>query len=89
MKKIDSESLKRGRRGSLEIPEPRVKTNHFTIGKSPKTTGITNVLTGRPKRTSQQGVLNSKNFQLRITVLSNPAKNCPIDIPNNSCLQVQ
>ena len=61
MKKIDSESLKRGRRGSLEIPEPLHKTSHFTIGKSPKTTGITNVLTGRPKRTSQQGISETAN----------------------------
>ena len=44
------------RRPSLEIPEPTLKTNYFTIGKSPKNAGISNVVTGRPKRTSQQGI---------------------------------
>ena len=39
------------RRSSLEIPEPALKTSHFTIGNS--SNGISNVQIGRPKRTSQ------------------------------------
>ena len=41
------------RRSSLEIPEPALKTGHFTIGNSSKNNEISNVQIGRPKRTSQ------------------------------------
>lgn len=49
-------SLKRAgsrRRSSLEIPEPALKTSHFTIGNSSRNKEISNVQIGRPKRTSQ------------------------------------
>ena len=41
------------RRSSLEIPEPALKTNHFTVGNSSRNNVISNIQNGRPKRTSQ------------------------------------
>lgn len=51
---LNTENPKMGRRASSEIPEPALKTSHFTIGNSPKTSSFPNEqLKQRPKRSSQ------------------------------------
>lgn len=63
----------RRRRSSLEIPEPALKTSHFSIGNSSKNKEISNVQIGRPKRTSQ--LLASAIIKMEVDE-SNQKRNC-------------
>ena len=72
----NTKNLKRAgrrRRSSLEIPEPALKTSHFSIGNSSKNKEISNVQIGRPKRTSQ--LLASAIIKMEVDE-SNQKRNC-------------